>query len=321
MAGSQGYGMSGHLGLAEEPAWSSATAATDYVEILSESLGREIDRFDVANVVGRLQEPDDQAGVNRFNGDIVFSAHPENLPWFLKGAMGVQSNTVVASGVLHKHEFTMLDSDQSSNSPGTPFTLEVNRDVNSAQQLSGVNFNSLEFNVSPNQALQVTTNVIGKDETGIAPTTPSFPGSPRGFFAFDTASVQLGGVADTNLEGMTITIDNQEEGVPALNATNQISKIRRTGSQLIRMSGVIGFEDESEFEKFRDQTEQQIILSMTKADSHEIIFDMPRVVYDSFPLGMDGRGRQIVNFTGRVRYDTGSNSSIKISVTNNTSGY
>lgn len=318
---SNGYGMAGHLGLAKESTWGTSVAATDYVEILSESVSREIDRFDVANIVGRLAEPDDQAGVHRFSGDVTFAAHPEPLGYFLLGVMGVQSNTVVSSGTLHKHEFTMRNSDQSSASPEQPFTFEISRDVNSAQQLTGVNISTLEFNVAPNQHLEATASVMAKDESGIAPTSPSYASSPSGVFAFETASLQIGGSANAKFEGFTITMDNQEEGVPALNDSDRVAKLRRTGPKTVRVSGNVAFEDETEYNDFKNQNEQVVKLSMSKADSHEILFDMPRVVFTSLPLGMDGRGRQVLSVDGIARYDTGSNSQIMVTLWNTTSGY
>lgn len=314
-----GYGMAGFLGVAEESSWGTGVAAADYLELLSESVSSEIDRFDVTNIIGRLQEPDDAAGVHRIAGDISFAVHPENATYFIKGVLGVQSSTVVLSGTFHKHDFTFRDSDVSTAAPEQPLTLEINRDTGASKRYTGINVSQLEFNMAPNQALQATASVVGKDVSSLTATSPTYPSSPTGFFTFDTASVQIGGSANIRVEGLTITLQTQLEGVPTLNNTSRVAKLRRTGPQMVRISGNMAFEDYTEHDDFRNQTENQIIVSMTKATSHEIIFDMPRVVYSSFPLGMDGRGRQVVSFEGIARYDTGSNQNIKISVSNTSS--
>lgn len=314
-----GYGMAGFLGIAKETNWGTAVGANDYVELLSESVSLDIDRFDLHNIVGRLQEPDDAAGVHRIAGDISFAVHPENVGFFLLGTLGVQSSTVVLSGTLHDHDFTFRDSDVSTASPEQPFTLEVGRDVGQSKQYTGVNVSQLEFNMAPNQALQATASVVGKDHNKITATTPTFPSSPTGPFTFDTASIQIGGSANIRVEGLTITLQTQLEGVPTLNNSDRVAKIRRTGPQMVRLSGNIAFEDYTEHDDFRQQTERQFIISMTKGSSHQIVFDLPRVVYSSFPLGMDGSGRQVVSFEGIGRYHTGSNQSIKITLSNTSS--
>jgi hypothetical protein len=215
----------------------------------------------------------------------------------------------------------MANADWDSVYSQRPITFEIFRDVTSSQQYAGCNISALSMNVAPNQALQVTANIVGKSMLELAKTTPTFPGSPVNPLAFDTCSIEVGGNATALIEGITTNIDNQLEGVPSLNNSTVIRAIRRTGPQMFRLSGNIAFEDITEMEEFRNQTERQFIISQTRANSFQFIQDFPRVVYNTFAPVMAGRDRIVVGFEGIARYHSGSANAGKFTVTNNTSGY
>ncbi len=315
------YGFAGHVGFAKESSGGTPVAATNYIEALSEGFSSALDRFDVKNITGKFSEPDDMTGIERITGDLSFSAIPDDLGWFLMGTMGIQSNAEVLSGFLHTHNFTMRTSDFDTVYATDPFTFEIFRDVTSSQQYAGVLINTLEFNVAVNQAMQITAGMIGTSQLNLAKTTPSFTSSSSDPFAFDTGSVSIGGTATGLVEALTVSIDNQMEGIAAINNTSVIRAIRRTGPQLIRLSGSIAFENITEYEAFRAGTEQQFVFNFTRADSFAMTIDMPRVTYTAFPLAMGGRDRQVVAFEARAPFSTTSNQAIQINLTNTVSGY
>lgn len=316
-----GYGMNGHIGFAFESSGGTPVAAGDYVEAMSESLGLSKDRFETRNIITRLSEADDMAGLDRVGGDIAFTGFPGPLGFFLAGVTGVQSNTEVLSGFLHTHEFTMGNTDWDTEFAQRPITFEIFRDVTSSQQYAGCNIAALSTNMAPNQALQITASVIGKSMLHLTKTAATYTGSPANPLAFDTCSIEVGGAATALIEGISTSYDNQLDGVPSLNNSTQIRAIRRTGPQIIRLSGNMAFESIDEMEEFRNQTERQIIVSQTRANSFQLIQDFPRVVYNTYAPVMSGRDRIVVGFEGIARYHAGSANAAKIILTNNTSGY
>lgn len=313
------YGMQGHLGIGEETTWGTAVAAADYFQALSESLVYNIDRFETVNITGNLYEPDDAAGVNRFAGDVVLAAHPISIGYFLKGVFG--QNTVTSlDATLMQNVFTFVSADVSSLHPVTPYTFEVYRPGESGQssafQFAGVQISDLALNVAPNQDLRATANMVGKSIAGITKTSPSFPGSPVEAFHFDTCSVQLpGGTAIDRVEALTFNFQNQLEGIPTLNASNNVSRIKRTGHQLVRVTGTIGFVDFTEYNAFANQTEQRLVAHWTKANSFALTVDIPRMVFTSYPVAMPGRERITVEFEAMGRYHTGSGNAAKAILT------
>ena len=317
------YGFAGHVALGKEASGGTPVAVTDYVEAFSESFALNFDRIDLVNIAGRLSEPDDMVGISRIEGQVVFPFNPANGGHFLKGAFGVQSTSIVSSGFLYTQEYTPagIGGEFGTKFELQPYTFEIFRDAGSAQQYTGVQMSSIEFNIVPNQDVRCTLGLIGTGETDISKTTPTFPGSPNDPFAFDTASVSIAGVANADLESLTITFDNQLEGIGGLANTTNITKIRRSGFQLVRIAGDIAFENINELIAYRAQTERRYVVSVTRANSFQMIFDLPRVVLDGFPIGISGRDRVVASFSGRGRYHTGSGNAIKITLTTTKSDF
>lgn len=319
--GSRAQGHLGALGLAKETTWGTAVAATDYAELLSENLSTNVDRFPTRNIYQGFYEPDDFAGARRSAGSLVQAAHPLTLGHWLKGAFTTISQTVVLSGFLWQLHFTGTKSEFADGVPRQPWTFEVHRDVTSSHQYQGALINRLTMALAPNQDLRVTADIIAKTRTLIAKTTPTFPGSPTDPFTFDTASVQIAGAANTRLEAFNMTIDNQLEGILALNNSNEIARIRSTGPQIIRISGTLDFIDTAEERDFINQTERAFIVTLTRAASFHLHIEAPRFVYTTFPVGMPGRGRLTVGFEGQARYLTTSAAAVRVMLTTTKSNF
>ncbi len=311
----------GYFGLATGASWGTAVAATDYIELLSENLDTTIDRFGTKNIFASFNEPDDFAGARRSAGGIVLSGHPVSLGHMLKAIFGNMSGSTVLSGFLYNTIFTGTKSEFADGVPRQPYTLEVFRDVTSAHRYIGAVANKFQLALAPNQAMQATIEWIAKSRALIARTTPTFPGSPIDPFAFDTASISLAGAATARMEGFTLTVDNQLEGILALNNSNEIARIRSTGLQMINISGTLDFSDVAEQEDFINQTERAMTINLTRSQSFSLLIDIPRLVYTAYSVGMSGRGRTTATFEGKARYLTSSAAAIGMRLTTTKSNY
>ena len=316
-----GYGIQGYIGLAKESSWGVAVAATDYFEALSESLKEEIDRFDVRNIYAGFHEADDVAGLHRITGDIVLAGQPVALGHILKAAMNTESGSVVLSGFLWTTRFISTKSEFAAGVPSQPYTLEVFRDITSAHRYTGCVLNQLTLALAPNQDLRATASWIGQAGVLLAKTSPTFPGSSTEPFTFDTASVQLAGSATARIEAFQISVDNQLEGIPALNNSTTIARLYRRGPQLIRISGSIDFPDVAEFLDFKNQTERALSLNLFKSQSFSLLIDVPKFVYRAFPTGTSGRGRNLVSFEGQARYLSTSATAVDFRLTTTKSNW
>ena len=317
--GAQGY--RGFFGLAKETTWGTAIAATDYIELLSESLTTGIDRFPTRNIFNGWYEPDDYAGLRRSAGGIVHAGHPLSVGFLLKAAFTNNSISTVLSGFLYRNTYTGVKSEFADGVPRQPYTLEVFRDINSSHQYAGAMLNRLELALAPNQDLRCTAEWLARSQLMIAATTPTFPASSTDPFAFDTASVQLAGAANTRVEALSISIENQLEGIPTLNNASTIARVRTTGPQMIRIRGTLDFPDFTEQQDFINQTERALSLNIFKSNSFNLLVEVPRMVYSAFPVGMPGRGRLTVAFEGMARYLSSSAAAIMMVISNTKSNY
>lgn len=314
-------GMRGHVGYAKETTWGTAVAATDYAEAFSESLALAIDRFEVKNIIGTIAEPDDMAGLTRAEGDLVVPGYPTILGFLAKGILPTQSGSIVLSGFLWTTTWTQGTTDFSTDVPTQPYTVEIFRDVTSSHRYSGAIVSRLGLEVQPNQDLRLTAGLIAKSTSIIAKTTPTFPTSPTFPFAFDTASITLAGTATALIERFTLTIDSQLEGVATLNNTTTVAKIRRRSAQSVAISGVMDFNDLTEYNNFVSQSEQALTLNLFRASSFNCTITVPRFVYTAYPATTPGRERLTVSFDGKARYHSGSGTALAIALTTTKSNF
>lgn len=315
-------GTLGFVGIAKEVTAGTPVAATDYFEIMSENISLGIDRFPVRNAFAGFHEPDDYAGARRIAGDIVMFGHPVSIGFALKAALNTISGAAVLSGFLHQSRFISTKSEFADGVPSQPYTLEVHRDVTSSHRYDFMVCNRLQLSLVPNQDLRVTMGWIGQSPSLIARSTPTFPGSPTDPFTFDTASVSIGGSASARLEAFNLTINNNINPILALNASNEIARMRRSGSQEVRISGTLDFVDVAEYNDFVNQTERRFFVNLTRASSFNLLIDAPRFVYTTFPVGIAGRDRLTIGFEGIARTHAASgNVAIDIGLTTTKSNY
>jgi hypothetical protein len=315
-----GMGQIGHIGFSRETSWGTAVIATKYLEAMSESLALTIDRFEIKNVSGLYTAADDMSGLRRIAGNIVFPVFPEVVGHFLRGVFGNPTVSVVLSGNLHTNIFKTPTADFAAGVPAAPYTFEVYRDVTSSHQYAGSVISGLSMSVQPNQDLRATASIIAKSTSVISKTTPTFVSSPVEPFNFAQASLSLGGSATAVIEALTVNMDQQLEGVAALNASTVIAKIRRRGPQMIGVSGTVDFDNLTEYTNFVNQTEQALSVNF-RSNSFNLLIELPRVIYTAFPAQIGGKERLTVNFDGAARYHTGSATAIAFTLTTTSSGF
>lgn len=315
-----GLGMMGHVGWAKESSGGVAVAAATYIEALSEGFARTQDRLEVTNIGGRLSRPDTYRGANHVAGDLSFAVDPVTFGSFLQAAFGPGSLTT--SGSLYTHSFKPpTDSAWDHRFACQPLTFEIFRDVGSSQQYAGMNLNTMNIMAAFNQELRAETSWIGIAESDIAKTSPTFISDPVDPFGFDTASISIAGAASAIVEGFTIGINNNLEGFGTLRNSRDAYKIRRTDFATPTLEMTIGFEDITDYLRFKNETEVAVVANFFRASSYSMAIDMPRVIYTAHPTGVSGRGRQTVQITGEVRYHTGSAAAMEVRLKTTTSSY
>jgi hypothetical protein len=265
-----------------------------------------------------LAPADDRAGVMRVAGDIAAPFHPMHGGHIAKNCFGSGTVTTVVAGIWRHSWKSPSQSYWDNRFALPPYTYEIFRDVGSAQQYDGCQTNELELSLGPNAVLQAKQSLIAVAWRNKAAVTPSF--TVLDPFDFDTCSFSVGGVANPNVEMFSITFNNQLEGIPTLSLRDTVYKIRRSGAPTMEFSMTIGFEDITELEAFRQQSETSISFNVTNG-SYATRFDLPRVVYTAFPTGMGGGGRQMAEITGTARYHQGSGTAFELAMNTTVGSY
>ena len=317
------YGMQGYIGFAKETTWGTPVAPTAFATAMSEGLSTTIDRFDTKNIFGGMYKPDDEAGIRRHAGDTVHSGDPSTLGYLLHAAFGSVATTSLTA-TFKQHIFQCATSDVSSLCALPPYTLEVFRDVTSAQQYAGCNLSKLSLQLQPNQDLRATATWIARSQLNkarVAAASVVFPSSPVSPFTFDVASFTFAGAGVDYVEAFSIDLDNRLEGFAGLNATTNIQRIARNEAIMGQITGTVSFDDITQYQNFINQTEQAVTVTMTRASSFSMVVTIPRMIYTAFPLATPGRGRMTIGFTGEARMPVGSAGGIAVTLRNNVASY
>ncbi len=309
-------GQLAHLGLAKETAFGTPVAADTYLPFNSESIVHNIEQLLSEEQRGIRDESPSYKGLETVAGDLNFDVRPDTIGHIMRSAFGAPSVTGVGPYV---HVFSPIQSAFAADCFNPPYTFEIFKDLGQAFQVAGGVVNSLAFEFGVGQKiLRATAGVIAKDVALITKTTPSFGTlSP---FLWAEAAISIGGSANTNLEAVSITLNNSLEGYPTLNNTTKIGKIRPNGVRTVDCSFTFDVNDLAEYNRFKDQTETAFDITFTSG-TNILKFELPKVRYTAFPVSVSGAGRITVAVTGKAKYDASTAAALKATLTNSIASY
>jgi hypothetical protein len=320
-------GLFGYLAISAQQSFGTATQSNEFVPFNSEALTTEVEPLTESGIRNRLGEPPTHEGLETVAGDLVIEPDFTNIGHFIKGVFGqsVSSTTGAGSGTQYDHTFTPLvsaDFDEKSSLP--PYTVTIHRDVTSAFRFTDTVFNTLALTITAGQLTEMTVGTMAKATSIVSMGASSYANSAF-ISTWDVASISIGGAANAIMENVTINFDNQIEGVPFLDNTKTIGKFKRTGWQLVRVSGTIDFESLSEYNEFKTQSERALFITLDDSNVvslNNLTIDIPKLRYETFPINVGGPERVSVDFTARGIYEVNSNYAIQIVLVNSRSqGY
>lgn len=316
-----GLGALGYVGLGKESSGGIPVPTTAFFEALSEDVSNNPDRFEYVNIYGRLTQPRDMLGLNKIEGNLEIPVNAFNIGHILTAAIGPATVTSISAGLRRFSWKVNSLSQWDERFALQPYTLEVSRDVGSAQAYFGTQFGSTEFSVGPNQELRMSAGLMAIGEAIRATVPPTFPDSPTFPFAFDTASLSIGAQAFQDAENWSWTLENNLEAVGTLWNSRNVRKIRRTDFVMPMMAMTIELNNLTEYQNFLARQERAVSMSFTRADSFKLEFLLPSVEYTTFPMGMGDRGRIMVDVEARANYHAGSATSFEVGLTTVATAY
>jgi len=318
-----------HIGIGKETTWGSAVAASDYLRFVSESLVEETEEVTQEVIRATRDAPDSIQGVITVGGDIELEVYPGTIGHLLRSIFGDPTTTQpdgVGAPNTYQHVFVPSDTPFSDDCAGWPYTLEVYRDLDQADQYAGCVVNALRFSFGVGQKiLRATASIIGKEMAKIAKTSPSFAAEKP--FQWNQATIQIGGAANNSLESLELSFEAGLSGIPLLDGTKRVAKIIADGFRTGTLSGTFGVvDDHTEYDKYIGWTTQawQIKFEGDLIEGtykYTLQFEFPKVLYRTFPINVGGPGRLTVGFEAKLERDETSGYMAQVTLINKQTSY
>lgn len=194
----------GALGVARQTLDGTWAAPTDWIKILSGSLGSRADLIVSEPEIGGTRDIHADGvdmGAISYGGSYEFNLRPEALGFFLLSCLGSVASAAFSGA--YKHTFTPASALQ---------RLSLFERVGSAYEIFAYTdavVNKLEFNCSPNEALKGVAEVLAITQNAdIADDTESFEDTSR--FMFNRVVCKIDGV-QYMAKDLSFGFDNQSE--------------------------------------------------------------------------------------------------------------
>lgn len=317
-----GYGALGFLGISKQNSFLTATASLENYPIISEGLSTKIEQLYDEGMRGRFGEGPTFLGLETIDGDIAFEAHPIGLAHFLRGVTGVCSSaTLAASGYKHNFFPRQVDFDTLTALP--PYTVELYRGVGLSWQLTDTVFNKVSLEFSAGKLIRATFGAMARVSSLMTKSTPTFVAGNA--WTWNVASISLAGAAVNNMSDITVTLDQQIEGISILDATRQRGRFLRTGFQQVRATGTMIFDNQSHYANFYSGSEMPLSIYLAgpgDAGSYNtLLVDVPNFRFAEHPVAIDGPGRLNISFAADGKFNETSNYAIQFSLVNTRAAY
>lgn len=322
------YGAQIKLGIARQAAANSwVTNATSYhgIALTDESLGIESDEVISQNLTGTFNQGASYQGTTKINGTLSFEVTPRNLAAILSAV--VAPPTVVASGSVETYTFLPNIVDFSSTLVKSPFTVYKQfSDSNSAELYYDCQFGQLDLTFSQGAFLKGQATLVGgtrlANGIGSMNVLPA-PSDVGRLFPWNVASVSYGGSALSVASDITVSLNENVDGLYSLNASLAPLKFTRTGFREVTVNGTFYMNDRSLLNNFVANVQQRLLITSINTVAaiqsgyyDTLVVDVPQFKITAFKPGASGPGEVSVKFSGRGVLDPTSSYVVQYTVTN-----
>lgn len=175
------------------------------------------------------------------------------------------------------------------------FTIEDQAtDITQFRAFKGMTVNSMNVSIAPDQMVQATFNMLGRDMTqATTSVSASAPTADAGYEPFDSFGAILeGGSAIAVVTSLEFTVDNSRANVPVIGS--QLSACVDFGNAVITGTMTVRYKDKTLIDKFLNETMSSISVTVDDAaNANSLQFVFPSVKYN-------GAAVPVANPQGRV---------------------
>ena len=193
------------LGIGKESTYRTAVSATEYINIISESIAPDWDRVKLEEAGYRFAT-DKLPGGFKVTGDISLYVDAQTITKFLEGLLGNVSTTNDGEITAYKHTFTPANSLPS-------YTLEIFPEypADYSRQIAGTGILSMRLEAEAGSPLTATIGVLGAKEELITPSSPTPSFANTSPLPFNNSSVEIEDSAVATVEAFRLDVSN---GIP-----------------------------------------------------------------------------------------------------------
>lgn len=254
-----------------------STPAWTPVPITGDSLGLTKDAIEAGKLRADRQVEDLRHGNRQIGGDIPGELEYGSYDGLIEAAMmGTWSTNVLKAGTTRR-SFT--------------FEKYFDLDTDEYHRFTGVEINSMNVSVQPNAMPTISFGTLGKDMTTntaqVASSTYSAATDSIPFDSF-TGTITEGGSSIAIVTQLDFTLENGIE--PAFVIGSATTLQGAEGKSRVTGTLTAFFTSKALYDKFIDETESEIVLTLTDPDGNDLQFDFPRVKYTGGNPDVSGDG-------------------------------
>lgn len=326
------YGAQAKVGFARQTnpgSYVIATSApTSYhaMGFVSHDIGLEKEELISQNLIGRFEQGATYDGVGRVNGTIEFEATPRNI----LTALGLAVNHVAAavnSGSIRTWTFLPNTADYDSSYIKAPWSMYSQfADAQSADLFFDLQFGQLDFVLSQGQFTRGRIQCVGGNRVatgvGSANVVPDASDAGR-LFPWNVCSISYGGSALQTASDITVSLNENIEGLYTINGTLTPFKFTRTGFREVTVNGTFFMTDRSMLNNFVNGTQARLLITLVSTIAaiqsgyyNTLTIDVPQLKITAFKPSVSGPGEVSIPFTGRGVIDSSSNYALQFTLIN-----
>ena len=324
------YGQNSKIGIMFQDSYHTHVDSMNFVASsvywiphLSDTIKLNIPPLYSENMRGIYDEGDSYEGAKTVDGDLQSEAQPIAVGAMLKTALELTGSINVGSA--YQHTFKPRTTEHSELSANNPFTHYAYLDTGSSFLHHNLNASMLELGIANGEFFKAKITVAGGWFSQVAPSAASYDVGKR--WTWDTASLSLGGAGVSEIQNMTITMDEALEPVHTLNNSKYPSSIKRQDFRTFAVDGTIKFRNQVEYQEFIDQSERPLDITFTGptevASGYYDTFRirLPAMRYEEYGPTAEGPGEIEASFTARGKYHVGSATGMEITLVNTQATY
>jgi hypothetical protein len=293
---------------------------------VSHNIGLEKQELISQNLIGRFEQGASYSGVSKVNGTIEFEATPRNLLTAL-GLVVTHAPAAANSGSIRNWTFLPNTVDFSSTLIKSPWTMYSQfSDSNSADLFYDAQPSQLDFVISQGQFTHGRIQIVGgvRLSTGVGSANIVPDASDAGrLFPWNVVSISYGGSALQTASEVTVSLNENIDGLYTTNGTLTPFKYTRTGFREVTVNGTFYMIDRSMLNNFAGETQARLLITLTSTIAavqsgyyNTLTIDVPQLKVTAFKPGVSGPGEVSVQFTGRGVIDPSSSYALQFTLIN-----